>query len=71
MVRLSDLPQFAREAAETVREESKTLIPWLPDPYVCDDCGRYCDAEREFVANQAMVMDVWVCECGRRYHRDE
>lgn len=68
---MSDLPEFARDTAETVERQGKVLIPWLPDPYTCDDCGAYCDATEEYVDQQAMIVDVWKCpECESRYYRD-
>ena len=63
----------AQEATETAREQSKRLIPWLPDPHRCE-CGSLCNADNQYVAEQAFYMDVWVCprdDCGKRYYRDE
>jgi hypothetical protein len=60
------------EGIDTATEQTKTLCPWLPDPHKCD-CGAYCDATRDYVAEQAAVMDVWQCpndDCGQRYHRE-
>ena len=64
--------EAAEEATETVKQKSKVLCPWLPDPELCPKCDVYMDAEEEFVGSQAMVVDVWVCgECGYRCYRDE
>jgi len=62
----------AQEAAESARETVKNLCPWLPDPYQCDDCGGvYCDAKVDYVAEQAMIVDIWECpNCGNRYYRN-
>jgi len=64
-----DLPTLDADG-ETV-EKAKGLIPWLPDPKRCD-CGALCLSDTQFVASQAMHMDVWDCpECEKRYYRDE
>lgn len=71
---MSDVPfvDTAREATETARGKAKGLLPWLPDPYVCDECSAYCEPTTEFVEAQAMPMPVWKCgDCGSRYHREE
>jgi len=55
---------------ERTKEETKNLCPWLPDPHKCS-CGAYCDATKDFVESQALVMDIWKCpECGDRYYRN-
>ena len=55
---------------ERTKQETKNLCPWLPDPHKCD-CGAYCDATQDFVASQALVMEIWLCpECGARYYRN-
>jgi len=55
---------------EQVEKETKNLCPWLPDPHKCD-CGAYCDATKDFVKSQALVMGIWQCpECGDRYYRN-
>lgn len=59
------------EDAPSVAERAKNLVPWLPDPHQCDECGAYCDATHEYVAEQAMQVDIWKCpECESRYYRD-
>jgi hypothetical protein len=55
---------------EAVEQETKNLCPWLPDPHKCD-CGAYCDATRDYVESQAMVLPIWKCpECNARYYRN-
>jgi len=66
-----DLPELARDGAESVKAKATSAIPWLSDPWTCE-CGGVCIADTQFVANQAMHVDVWVCrDCGRRFHREE
>lgn len=67
-----DLPELNTDGAvEEAKEQGKRLIPWLPDPHRCE-CGALCDADRQFVREQGVPMDVWVCpECNRRFYRDE
>lgn len=63
--------QAARDAADSVREQARSLIPWLPQ-FQCDACGTHCDADVQYVDSQAMPVAVWDCpECDRRFHRDE
>jgi len=66
-----DLPELAREGAESVTNKVKSSLPWLSDPWMCE-CGAVCVSDTQFVANQAIPVQVWVCqECERRYYRDE
>ena len=71
-----DLPNLSKEAAENatekVKQESRNLLPWLPSPPSCSDCGQLMFAEREYVAEQARPdVAVWKCrECGYREYRD-
>jgi len=66
-----DLPELARDGAESVKAKATSVIPWLPDPWVCE-CGGACVADMQFVEEQAMPVQVWQCrECKRRYYRDE
>ena len=70
---MSKLPSFgdAGDSVDEVKQHSRNLIPWLPDPHTCD-CGTFCEAKTEYVESQAIYMDVWVCpSCGKRYFRDE
>ena len=67
---MSDLPTID-DAKETV-SKARGLVPWLEDPHQCE-CGEYCEATTEYVGEQAMYVDVWVCpndDCGARYYRD-
>jgi len=70
---LDSLKESAQEASEAIERNTKTLCPWLPDPYECDECGYYCDAEHQYVTGQAKYCKVWQCpneECGNRYYRE-
>jgi len=59
------------DAKDKATEQTKRLVPWLDDPHVCDECGAYCDATVDYVAQQADYMDVWECpECEARYFRN-
>lgn len=64
--RLDDLTDAGRKLPDVAG-----LIPWLPTPHRCE-CGAYCEADVQYVAAQAMAVEVWVCpDCGARYYRDE
>lgn len=73
---MDSLPDLS-ESAETARESVKNLISWLPDPYECDQCGRLCDAETTYSAQEAAFYPMgevpsWYCpECDRHYRRVE
>ena len=63
--------ESAEKAVDSAKSATKNLCPWLPDPHVCDECGTYCDATVDYVASQALHMDVWQCpECEARYYRN-
>jgi len=65
---MSDLPTL--DDAQNAVEKATGLIPWLEDPKKCE-CGTYCEAETQYVGQQASYMDVWVCpECSNRYYRN-
>jgi len=66
---MDSLPELARDATEAVKGRARNLLPWLPDPYSCDECGSLCNAE--FVYNpKTAAFDqgacpAWVCpSCG-------
>jgi ribosomal protein L37AE/L43A len=64
-----DLPDL--EPGESVRETVRSLLPWLPEPHACGECGAYCEQSVEYVATQAEYLPVWVCpECDNRYYRE-
>lgn len=62
--------------SDAVSKATKTLVPWLPDPYTCDDCGVYCDAVRAYDPEQAAFYPngeapAWECpECEATYRRE-
>lgn len=65
--------EAAQEATERVTSAARgKLLSWLPR-HTCD-CGAICEADTQFVEEQAMPVAVWQCtddECDRRYYRDE
>lgn len=69
---MSDLPEFARDAGESVKNRVRSALSWLPTPFTCNECGSPCEATEGFVERQAMVMEIYECpECGARFHRDD
>lgn len=71
-----DLPDLS-ESAETAREGVKNLVPWLPDPEQCPECGQYMDATRAYDSQQAAfhpggMAPAWECaDCGVTLRRVE
>ena len=40
--------------------------------YECDNCGAVCEADVQYVGEQAMHVEVWACpECNSRYYRED
>ncbi len=73
---MSEIPGFdkAADSVSEAKEQSRRLIPWLPDPKTCDHCGSLCEADHQYVEEQCIPMDVWQCpneDCNARYYRDE
>lgn len=73
----SGLPTFA-DATETatnkVRQAGRQLIPWLPDPMACPDCGALMYASETFDPREAMYVASWecrACDGPDRYRRPE
>ena len=65
------LSDALENGVERAHKETKVLCDWLPDPKICESCGAYTDATEDFVAEQAMIVEIWECpECGDRYYRD-
>ena len=64
---MSDLPTFSEateEATATARQKARTLIPWLPDPPTCEECGAMLYASTTFDPREAMPVASWECrEC--------
>lgn len=62
--------------AEQAKNTVKGLLPWLPDPYVCDECGAYCKATQAYDKNTGAFHNqgyrpAWECpECGNEYIRE-
>jgi len=68
---MSDLPTL--DDAQDAVEKATGLIPWLEDPKECDSCGTFCEADTQYVGQQAAYTDVWVCpneDCSTRYYRN-
>lgn len=68
---MSDLPTL--DDAENAVEKATGLIPWLADPKECDNCGTFCEADTQYVGQQAAYTDVWICpneDCRSRYYRN-
>lgn len=62
--------QAAENAGKAVVDRARGAVSWLGG-HRCDACGAGCEPGREYVEEQAMVCDVWVCpECGSRFYRD-
>lgn len=75
---MPDLPSFgdatqaASDAADSIRNHGRTLVPWLPDPPDCADCGALMYADETYDSGQAMYVRSWACKaCGREEYRDE
>jgi DNA-directed RNA polymerase subunit RPC12/RpoP len=66
---MSNLPTL--DDAQEAVEKATGLIPWLEDPYECDNCGAYCEADTQYVGQVAEYTEVWDCpECSSRYFRE-
>jgi len=74
-----DVPTFddatdaVSEAAGTARHQGRTLIPWLPDPPTCDECGALLYADVTFDPRMVEHVNCWTCrECDApdRYRND-
>lgn len=65
-----ELPELS-ESVEGVKQQAKTLCPWLPDPYTCDKCSQFCDAVVTYDYHMYEYTDAWRCpECGNEYYRE-
>jgi hypothetical protein len=69
-----DIPEFGdgdSSTVESVSERAKGLVPWLPDPYRCDNCDSLCKASVTWDPQMCDYMDSWECpECGSAYYRE-
>lgn len=74
-LQMSDLPTLDG-VAEGVRQRTKELCPWLPDPFQCPECQVYTDAERTYDPQRAAFHPMgmapsWYCgECDTHYVRE-
>jgi transcription elongation factor Elf1 len=72
---MSELPTLDG-AKDAIQAKAKTLVPWLPNPFECPECGVYTDAERCYDPQRAAFYSMgmapcWECpECGRQFQRD-
>ena len=69
-----NLPTFddAGDAAEPVANHGRALIPWLPDPQQCPECGALMLADVTFDPHFVEHTPCWSCpECGTETYRDE
>jgi len=68
-----DASDVAEDAADAVRGHGRTLIPWLPDPPECHECGSMMYADVVFDPEFAEHVDAWVCQqCDARpQYRDD
>lgn len=67
-----DVPEFnTDDVTDAAHETARNLIPWLPDPHTCQDCGTLCKAGRTFDPLLVEATDCWRCpECGAEYYRE-
>jgi len=71
-----EIPELG-EGATDAKESVRNLVPWLPDPYKCPECGVYCTTSRKYDPRTAAfhpggMAPSWKCpECGSEYRRVE
>lgn len=64
---MPDLPTFGdakNDATDAVKRHGRTLIPWLPDPMDCPECGALMYASETFDSRQAAYVASWECRAG-------
>lgn len=69
-----DLPSLSADtdSLSDVSNSVKGLLPWLPDPYRCDDCGVFCEASASYDYQMYEYTPSWECpECNSKYRRVE
>jgi hypothetical protein len=68
-----DATEAAGEVADTVSGHGRTLIPWLPDPPECHECGSMTYADVVWDPQMVEYVDAWVCQqCDARpQYRDD
>jgi transcription elongation factor Elf1 len=74
---MSDIPfvDTAQDTVNDVKQKGKTLVPWLPDPFKCPECNRYCDSTRVYDPQRAAfhpggLAPAWTCpECNQDFVR--
>lgn len=64
---MHDLPTFsdaADAAQDAVRHHGRALIPWLPTPPTCEECGALMYASVSFDSHFVEYVNSWECrEC--------
>jgi len=64
---MADLPTFAEaseaasDAVDAVRDHSRTLIPWVPDPPNCPECGALMYADVTWDPRMVEYVNSWAC----------
>lgn len=67
----SDAAETAQQAAQSVRESGRVLIPWLPDPPTCPACGSLQLASETFDPVLVAYVTSWYCEaCDQHWRRE-
>lgn len=69
-----DLPSFedVDDVGDAVQQRGRTLIPWLPDPQNCPECGSLMYAGETFDPRMVETVACWTCrECGTETYRDD
>ena len=71
---MPDLPTFsdAEDAADRAKQHGRKLLPWLPTPPDCEECGAMMYAGETFDPQEVRYVRCWECkECGRQTYRDD
>lgn len=73
-----DLPTFdttsdAPSVTDAVRDHGRKLLPWLPTPPDCEECGAMLYATTTFDPRQVAYVRAWTCnncDAADRYRDD-
>ena len=69
-----DVPTFsdAEDAAETAKSHGRKLLPWLPTPPDCEQCGAMMYASETYDPQEVRYVRSWKCkECGVEIYRND
>jgi RNase P subunit RPR2 len=69
----SDATDAATDVADAVRDHARTLLPWLPDPPECPQCGALMYADVTFDPKMVEHVNCWTCrncDAPDRYRED-